>query len=137
MGLTMDPTKVQAIRDRPQPRSARAVRGFLGIAGYYRKFVHNYGIIATLLTALLKKEGFRWNDDAAGAFSTLKEAVTSAPVLSLPDFTKQFVVECDASTYGFGAVLVQEGHPIAFFSRPVAPRHRSLAAYERELIGLV
>jgi hypothetical protein len=63
--------------------------------------------------------------------------MTSAPVLALPDFTKPFVVECDASTYGFGTVVVQDGHPIAFYSRPVAPRHRSLIAYELELIGLV
>jgi hypothetical protein len=132
----MDPAKVQAIHDWPQPRSARAVRGLLGLAGYYRKFVHNYGTIAAPLTALLK-EGFTWNDDVAAAFSALKGAVTSAPVLALPDFTKPFVVECDASTYGFDTVLVQDGHPIAFYSRPVAPCHRSLAAYERELIGLV
>jgi hypothetical protein len=135
-GVAMDPAKVQAIHDWPQPRSARAVRGFLGLAGYYRKFVHNYGTIAAPLTALLK-EGFTWNDDAVAAFSALKGALTSAPVLALPDFAKPFVVESDASTYGFGAVLVQDGHPIAFYSRPVAPRHRSLAAYERELIGLV
>jgi hypothetical protein len=63
--------------------------------------------------------------------------MTSAPVLALPDFAKPFVVECDTSTYGFSVVLVQDGHPIAFYSRPVAPRHRSLAAYEQELIGLV
>jgi hypothetical protein len=133
----MDSAKVQAIHDWPQPRLARAVRSFLGLAGYYRKFVHNYGTIAAPLTALLKKEGFTWNDDAAAAFSALKGAVMSAPMLALPDFAKPFVVECDASTYGFGAVLVQEGLPVAFFSKPVAPRHRSLAAYERELIGLV
>ena len=136
-GVAMDPAKVHTIHDWPRPRSARAVRGFLGLAGYYRKFIHNYGAIAAPLTALLKKEGFAWNPDAETAFSTLKAAVTSALVLALPDFTKPFLVECDASTYGFGAVLLQEGHPIAYFSRPVAPRHRSLAAYERELIGLV
>jgi hypothetical protein len=108
-GVAMDPAKVQAIHDWPQPRSSHSS----------------------------SEKGFTWNDDAAAAFSALKGAVTSAPVLALPDFSKPFVVECDASTYGFGAVLVQDGHPIAFYSRPVAPRHRSLAAYERELIGLV
>jgi hypothetical protein len=136
-GVAMDPTKVQAIHDWPAPRSVRAVRGFLGLAGYYRKFVHGYGALAAPLSALLKKEGFSWDDAAASAFAALKAAVTSAPVLAMPDFTKLFTVECDASTVGFGAVLTQEGHPVAFFSRPVAPRHRALAAYERELIGLV
>ena len=136
-GVTMDPAKVQAVREWPLPRSARAVRGFLGLAGYYRKFVHHYGSIAAPLTALLKKDGFAWSEDAAAAFVALKEAVTSAPVLAMPDFSKEFIVECDASSHGFGAVLVQDGHPVAFFSRPVAPRHRALAAYERELIGLV
>ena len=136
-GVAMDPAKVQAIHDWPVPRSARAVRGFLGLAGYYRKFVHNYGSIAAPLTALLKKEGFAWGVEAAAAFTTLKAAVTTAPILAMPDFTKEFVVECDASSHGFGAVLVQEGHPVAFFSRLVALRHRALATYECELIGLV
>jgi hypothetical protein len=136
-GVAMDPAKVQAVADWPKPRSTRAVRGFLGLAGYYRKFVNNYGAIAAPLTALLKKDDFTWNDDATTAFQDLKTAVTSAPILALPNFTRPFVVECDASTYGFGAVLLQDKHPIAYFSRPIAPRHRSLAAYERELIGLV
>jgi hypothetical protein len=113
------------------------VRGFLSLAGYYRKFVKEFGTIAAPLTALLCKDGFAWNDNTAAAFTALKAAVTSAPVLALPDFTQPFVVDCDVSTYGFGAVLLQDQHPVAFFSCPVAPRHRSLAAYERELIGLI
>ena len=136
-GVAMDPEKVRAVADWPQPRSAWAIRGFLGLAGYYRKFVKDFGAIAAPLTALLKKEGFSWSAEAETAFSTLKAAVTTAPVLTLPDFNQKFVVECDASTHGFGAVLLQGPHPVAFFSRPAAPRHRSLAAYERELIGLV
>ena len=136
-GVAMDPAKVAAIHDWPPPRTVRAVRGFLGLTGYYRRFVHNYGTVAAPLTALLKKDGFVWDDAAMAAFTALKAAVSSAPVLAMPDFGKRFVVECDASSTGFGGVLVQEGHPVAFFSRPIAPRHRDLAAYERELIGLV
>jgi hypothetical protein len=99
-GVAMDPAKVQAVADWPKPRPARAIRGFLGLAGYYRKFVHDYGMIAAPLTAMLKKDDFMWNDAAAAAFQALKVAVNSAPVLALPDFTRPFVVECDASTYG-------------------------------------
>jgi hypothetical protein len=102
-GVAMDPAKVQAIHVWPQPRSARAVRGFLGLAGYYRKFVHNYGAVAAPLTTVLKKEGFTWTDEATTAFSALKGAVTSAPVLTLSDFTKPFVVECDTLPMASGS----------------------------------
>jgi hypothetical protein len=115
----MDPAKVQAIKDWPVPHSARALRGFLSLAGYYRKFINGYGFIAAPLTVLLKKEGFAWGEEAA--VDTLKAAVTTGPVLAMPDFTKTFVVECDASSHGFEAVLIQDGHPIAFFSWAVAP----------------
>jgi hypothetical protein len=98
-GVAMDLAKVQAIHDWSAPRSARAIRGFLRLAGYYRKFVHNYGMVAAPLTALLKKDGFSWTDAAAAAFSL-------APVLAMPNFAKVFVVECNASTFGFGAILV-------------------------------
>eukprot|EP00267_Zea_mays_P048480 XP_020401050.1 uncharacterized protein LOC109942893 [Zea mays] len=136
-GVAMDAAKVQAIVDWLVPRSPRAVRGFLGLAGYYRKFIHNYDSIAAPLTALLKRDDFAWSDEAAAAFTELKPAVTTVPVLGMLDFAKPFIVECDVSSHGFGAVLIQDVHPIAFYSRSVAPRHRALAAYERELIGLV
>jgi hypothetical protein len=110
--------------------------GVLGSRGLLPQIRQRLRAIASPLTALLK-DGFTWNDDAAAAFQALKTAVTSAPILALPNFTRPFVVECDASTYGFGALLLQDKHPIAYFSRPIAPRHHSLAAYERELIGLV
>ncbi|KAK1608875.1 hypothetical protein QYE76_032548 [Lolium multiflorum] len=136
-GVAMDSDKVLAVVDWPAPRTVRAVRGFLGLAGYYRKFIKGFGTIAAPLTALLKKDGFLWTDQAATAFEALKVALTTAPVLQLPDFTAPFIVECDASGSGFGAVMHQGEGPIAYFSKPIAPRHVSLAAYERELIGLV
>ncbi|WVZ53727.1 LOW QUALITY PROTEIN: hypothetical protein U9M48_004632 [Paspalum notatum var. saurae] len=89
------------------------------------------------LTKLLRKEGFCWMEDAAAAFSALQQALTTAPILQLPDFSNLFIVECDASGFGFGAVLHQGSGAIAFFSRPIAAPHMKLAAYELELIVLV
>jgi hypothetical protein len=136
-GMAMDATKVAAVQSWPQPRSARGLRGFLGLSGYYRHFIKDYGTIAAALTQLLRKEGFRWSEEAGMALSALKAALCSAPVLQLPDFAVTFFVDCDASGFGFGAVLHQDGRPIAFFSRPFAAGHLKTAAYERELIGLV
>lgn len=133
----MDHSKVQSVSDWPQPLSARGLRGFLGLAGYYRRFIHNFGSIAAPLTQLLKKDSFQWNDSATTAFNALKTALTAAPVLQLPDFSQEFIVECDASGTGFGAVLHQGQGPMAFFSKQFAQRHMKVAAYERELIGLV
>ncbi|WVZ84774.1 LOW QUALITY PROTEIN: hypothetical protein U9M48_031764 [Paspalum notatum var. saurae] len=97
----------------------------------------NYGTIAAPLAKLLCNEGFRWTSETQAAFDALRTAITRAPILQLPDFQLPFIVEYDASGTGFGAVLHQGSRPVAFFSRPVAPRHAKLAAYERELIGLV
>ncbi|CAN6198913.1 unnamed protein product [Urochloa humidicola] len=135
--VAMDTEKIAAVQAWPQPRSVRALRGFLGLTSYYRRFIHNYGVIAAPLTALLKREAFRWSAEATAAFEALKHALTTGPVLQLPNFEQPFVVDCDASGSGFGAVLHQEQGPIAFFSKQVAPQHAKLAAYERELIGLV
>ena len=100
----MDSTKVEAVTAWPLPRSARGLRGFLGLAGYYRCFIKDCGAIAAPLTLLLK-DGFRWTEEATTAFAALKAALSSTPVLQLPDFAKDFIVDCDASRSGFGAVL--------------------------------
>jgi hypothetical protein len=112
------------------------LRGFLGLAGYYRRFIKEFGTIAAPLTSLLKRDAFQWSEEAGTTFLALKKALMTAPVLALPDFTKTFIVERDASGSGIGAVLHQADGAIAFFSRALPPRHRGLAAYERELIGL-
>lgn len=121
----------------PRTRTLRALRGFLGLTGYYRKFIAGYDAVAAPLTALLKGAAFSWNDEAEQVFLDLKCALMSAPLLQLPDFSRPFIVDCDASGAGFGAVLHQGDVAIAFFSRAVAPHHAKLPAYERELIGLV
>ena len=136
-GVAMDADKVAAVAAWPPPRSARGLRGFLGLAGYYRKFIRDFGIIAAPLTRLLRRDAFAWDDDATTAFEALKRALTTGPVLQMPNFDEPFMVDCDASGAGFGAVLHQGAGPLAYFSRPFAARHLKLAAYERELIGLV
>jgi hypothetical protein len=90
----------------------------------------NFGVIARPLTQLLKKEGFTWTTTATEAFDALKKALTTTPVLQLLDFDKSFIVDCDASGSGFGAVLHQQDGPIAFYSRTIAPQHAILATYE-------
>jgi hypothetical protein len=136
-GVAMDEDKVTAITSWPQPASARAMSGFLGLAGYYRCFIKNFRTLAAPLTQLLRKEGFQWTEAATLAFAALKNALSTAPVLHLPDFDSPFVVDCDASGTGFGAVLHQGVGPLAFYSKPFAARHLKIATYERELIGLV
>jgi hypothetical protein len=136
-GVAMDPAKVSAVASWPIPKTVKALRGFLGLSGYYRKFIADYGAVAQPLTALLKRDAFSWSSDADRAFQDLKQALITAPLLQLPDFEKKFIIECDASGSGFGAVLHQGDGPVAFFSRAVAEHHTKLPAYERELIGLV
>jgi hypothetical protein len=136
-GVAMDVAKVQAMLEWPRSESVCDICGFLGLTGYYRWFFKNYGAIAEPLTRLLRKTGFRWSDEVAAAFRALQLALMSTLVLQLPDFDHAFIVECDASGSGVGAVLHQGISPITFFSRQITAQHAKLAAYERELIGLV
>ncbi|XP_068649007.1 uncharacterized mitochondrial protein AtMg00860-like [Aristolochia californica] len=133
----MDPEKIEAIMNWPPPTHISALGGFLGLARCYRKFIHNYAPLAAPLSNLLRRNAFHWNDITANSFQNLKKALATAPVLHLPDFEEAYVVECDASGGGIGAVLQQNQRPIAYFSYQLALHHHKLQAYERELIGLV
>ena len=136
-GVETDPAKIKIVQDWLVPQNVSQLRGFLGLSGYYRKFIRNYAQIARPLTNLLKKGAFEWTDEAQKAFDSLKGALVSAPVLGIPDFTKTFVIETDASTHGIGVVLMQEGHPLAYISKSLGPRWQGLSVYEKELLALV
>lgn len=122
----------------PTPVSVREHRGFLGLAGYYRKFVRHFSIIAKPLTNHLKKDQlFLWTAAHAEAFSVLKQALCSAPVLALPDFSIPFPIETDASGVGIRAVLQQNGHPLTFLSKALSPRNQGLSVYEKEYLAIL
>ncbi|KAL0533335.1 hypothetical protein IC582_030151 [Cucumis melo] len=91
----------------PQPKDVTELQGFLGLTGYYRRFVRNDENIVAPLTKLLQKNAFKWSDEATAAFETLKKPVISIPVLALPNLALPFVIETDASGYGLGVVLTQ------------------------------
>lgn len=107
------------------------MRGFLGLTGYYRRFIRRYATISQPLNALLKKNAFQWSPQAQTAFEELQKAMVNSPVLALPNFDEEFEIETDASGFGIGAVLQQKGHPIAFLSKTLALKHQSLSAYEK------
>jgi len=108
--------------DWPVLSTIKSLRGFLGLTGFFCKFIKGYATIASPLTALLHRDCFQWNPNAQLAFERLKKAMTEAPVLALPDFTVPFVLETDASGLAMRVVLMQHSHPITFFSKPFCPR---------------
>ncbi|XP_026383753.1 uncharacterized protein LOC113279266 [Papaver somniferum] len=136
-GVMGDPEKIYAMVDWPTHTNLKALRGFLGLTGYYRKFVQNYGIISIPLTELLEKDAFSWSPAATTTFLQLKNAMTTTPVLVLPDFSKQFILETDVCDLGIGVFLMQEGRAIYFYSKPLGPRAASLSTYEKELLAIV
>nr|GEX31700.1 hypothetical protein [Tanacetum cinerariifolium] len=105
-GVATDPLKIEAINNWPVPSTLKKLRGFLGLTGYYRRFIKSYAMVSQLLNALLKKNYFQWSNVVEIAFENLKKAMMEALVLGLPDFDQEFVIETDASCTRIGAVLL-------------------------------
>jgi hypothetical protein len=136
-GVRVDSKNIEAMQDWLHPKNLKILCGFLGLTGYYHKFVKNYGKIAAPLNALLKKNSFTWTLAAAQAFQTLKMAMCTTSVLALPDFTKTFVLECDASKKGISAILMQEGLPLAFTNKQLSERNLGKPIYEKEMLAIL
>jgi hypothetical protein len=116
-GIAVDPSKIQEVLEWKSPRSVTQILSFLGLVGYYRRFIPNFSKITKSMTKLLEKEvKFKWSPQCEEAFLTLKNLLTTAPVLAQPDIEKSFVVYCDASGTGIGCVLIQNGRAIAYAS---------------------
>ncbi|KAJ0524657.1 putative nucleotidyltransferase, Ribonuclease H [Helianthus annuus] len=137
-GITMDPSKVEAITKWPRLTSVTEVRSFLGLAGYYRRFVEGFSMIALPLTQLLRKGiKFSWNDDREKSFETLKQRLVSAPILTLPSGSGGFDIYSDASKKGLGCVLMQHGKVIAYASRQLKPYEVNYPTHDLELAAVV
>ena len=139
-----DPAKTEAVKSFPLPHTKKQVRAFLGLTGYYRRFIPNYSSVAVPLTDLTKKDApskVIWSEKCDHAFRQLKELLCNAPLLSTPDFDRSFVLQTDASERGVGAVLSQcddEGmeHPVAYFSKKLLPREERYSTVEKECLAI-
>ena len=137
-GVKVDPAKIATVAEWPVPANVSEVRSFLGLATYFRKFVQGFSTLVRPLTNLTKATvPWEWTPACQEAYEGVKYALTHAPVLALPDFRKPFEVICDASITGLGAVLLQEGRPVAFESRRLIPAEVNYLTTEQELLAVV
>ncbi|XP_052728517.1 uncharacterized protein LOC108327384 [Vigna angularis] len=133
-GISVDPAKVRAVLEWESPRSVTEVRSFVGLAGYYRRFIEGFSKIVAPLTQLTRKDHpFAWTDRCESSFQELKRKLTSAPVLVIPDTAKPFKVYCDASHQGLGCVLMQEKRAVAYASRQLKIHERNYPTHDLEL----
>ena len=137
-GIAVDPTKVQSVTDWLAPTSVGEIRSFLGLAGYYRRFIENFSKIAKPMMELLKKDTkFKWIHECEASFQELKKRLVTAPVLILPDQPKDYQVCCDASRRGLGAILMQEGRVVSYASRQLKLHELNYATLDLELAAIV
>ncbi|XP_028556143.1 uncharacterized protein LOC114581024 [Dendrobium catenatum] len=136
-GINVDPKKVAAIVDWPTPRTLFEIRSFHGLANFYRRFIKGFSIVMAPITDVLKQPQFSWSTAQQESFEAIKSALSTAPVLSLPDFEKPFMVDTDASTVGVGAVLSQNGKPVEYFSEKLSPSRQRWTVYEQELYAVI
>ena len=141
-GVRPDEKRITAVKEYPEPRTTKELKGFLGLAGYYRRFIPNFSKIAKPLTELLKKDTpYVWNDKTNEAFISLKTLLTTEPLLQYPDFSRPFILTTDASNDAIGAVLSQGSigtdPPIAYASRTLNNAERNYPTVEKELLATV
>jgi hypothetical protein len=141
-GVRPDEKRITAVKEYPEPRTTKELKGFLGLAGYYRRFLPNFSKIAKPLTELLKKDTpYVWNDKTNEAFISLKTLLTTEPLLQYPDFSRPFILTTDASNDAIGAVLSQGSigtdPPIAYASRTLNNAERNYPTVEKELLATV
>jgi hypothetical protein len=142
MGIQPSPAKIAAISQWPAPKSVQDIRKFLGLTGFYRRFISNYARMASPLTNLLKENvPFEWSADQQSSFTTLAHTLCQAPILRLPDLSRKFMLTVDASGIAVGGVLSQAGpngeeHPVAYESKRMDEAHGRRSPYEQELFGL-
>jgi hypothetical protein len=141
--ISMDPGKLAGIKDWPAPTTVKETRKFLGFGNFYRRFIRKFSQLAKPMNDLLKKDQqFSWTDACQRAFNTLKKKFTEEPVLMMPDQTRPFQIETDASKYATGAVLTQldsngDRHPVSFISKTLSPAERNYEIYDRELLAII
>ncbi|GJX03936.1 reverse transcriptase domain-containing protein [Tanacetum coccineum] len=137
-GIHVDPAKIESIKDWVSPKSPTEIRQFLGLAGYYRRFIEGFLKIAKPMTKLTqKKVKFVWGDKQEAAFQTLKQKLCSAPILALPEGSEDFVAYCDASIKGLGVVLMQRDKVIAYASRQLKIHEKNYTTHDLELGAVV
>ncbi|GKB07183.1 retrotransposon protein, putative, ty3-gypsy subclass [Tanacetum coccineum] len=137
-GIHVDPAKIEAVKNWASPTTPTEVRQFLGLAGYYRRFIKDFSKIAKSLTELTQKnKKYIWGENQESAFQLLKQKLCEAPILALPEGNDDFVVYCDASHQGLGAVLMQREKVIAYASRQLKPHEENYTTHDLELGAVV